>query len=72
MHADPPVVVDNTCCPVCGAGVSSHTAPIEVRPHDTSFGVRVLVRVDSSACAKAVRQRPEHYLPAAQVNQVAH
>jgi hypothetical protein len=72
MFIEPPTLIANTCCPVCGTGISRDMPTVEVRPTDKRHGLVVEIHVDSQQCADVVSHDPDKYVEAATINQVAH
>ena len=69
--SEPRTVIDNTCCPVCGRGISSRMPRVDLRPSDKRHGLVVEIRVDSAACGAKAQREPDKFLAAAEINQVA-
>ncbi len=71
-HHQTPPHIDNTCCPVCGTGISTDMLSVELIPQGETYGLHTAIRVDSRRCADIARAHPDAHLAAALSNQVAH
>jgi hypothetical protein len=72
VYYEQSAIIDNTCCPVCGTGISPNMPTVELKPSDKRHGLLVTIHVDSQECANVVAGDPDKYIEAAEINQVAH